>query len=208
MHRTPALFLRGLQVPQHLLYAIVIQEFPLIWLKQIIRGVFIIFLLILMLTHGFLKLSQKDQLQFLPWIERVLGRQLVILLEGERNAGVFSGRCEETLVDVLAHLLQMVHWLFQRTRPVIEERRCCIHVDLILAPSCCLHLINTACRFIICEILRGQNIPNRLLSPSARHKCGDVIQVWVLCHTLLRVESRRQMSIDTSGSLIEIRHSI
>lgn len=173
------------------------------------RRLLIIFLLLsLVLAQGLLKLSKKDQLEFLPRIERVLRRQLVLLLEGKGDAGVFGCRCEETLVDVLAHLLQMVHWLFQRTRPVIEERRCCIHVDLILAPSNCLHLINTACRFIICEILRGQNIPNRLLSPSARHKCGDVVQVWVLCHTLLRVESRRQMSIDTSGSLIEIRHSI
>jgi len=108
-------------VPQHLLYAIVIQEFSLIGLKDI-RGVLFIFLLILMLTQGFLKLSKKDQLQFFPRIERVLDRQLVLLLEGERNANVFGSRCEETLVDVLTHFLQVMHRLFQRTRPVIEER--------------------------------------------------------------------------------------
>jgi hypothetical protein len=97
-------------VPQDLLYAIVIQELSLIRLKQM-RGrlLIIFFLLSLVLTQGLLKLSKKDQLEFLPRIEWVLRRQLVLLLEGKGDAGVFGCRCEETLVDVLAHLLQMVH---------------------------------------------------------------------------------------------------
>jgi hypothetical protein len=75
-----------------------------------------------MLTQGLLKLSEKDKLQFLPRVEWVVGRELVLLLEGKGDAGVFGGRCKEPLVDVLTHFLQVMHRLFQGTCPVIEER--------------------------------------------------------------------------------------
>jgi hypothetical protein len=97
-------------VTQDLLYAVIIQELSLIRLKQMRGRLLILFFFVtLVLTQGLLKLSKKDQLEFLPRIEGVLRRQPVLLLEGKGDAGVFGCRCEETLVDVLAHFLQMVH---------------------------------------------------------------------------------------------------
>ena len=113
VHGTPTLFLCRLQVTQDLLYAVIIQELSLIRLKQMRGRLLILFFFVtLVLTQGLLKLSKKDQLEFLPRIEGVLRRQPVLLLEGKGDAGVFGCRCEKTLVDVLAHFLQMVHWLF------------------------------------------------------------------------------------------------